>query len=73
MTRRLYDFRCPEGHVAEAFVSAEIKHIRCICGQEATRIISPINFQLNGADSGWPTAHDKWVREHERAGKINKS
>lgn len=71
--KRLYDFRCPNGHVTEHFVDAESKHVRCNCGEEANRIISPINFALNGADSGWPTAHDRWVREHERAGKINKA
>lgn len=65
-----YDFRCSDGHVTEAFVKTEVRTIRCECGLEASRIISPANFLLDGSDRAYPTAHDKWVREHERHGKI---
>ena len=69
---RLYDFRCPNGHTSEHLVKPDVKHIRCECGAEADRIISPVNFAVDGSDPAWPTAHDKWVREHEAAGKIPK-
>lgn len=65
---RLYDFRCPDGHVFEELVKSDVHEVRCKCGQDAVRIISPINFHLDGSDTAWPTAHDRWVKEHERAG-----
>ena len=65
---KLYDFRCTEGHIEEHLCTSEEKQRRCSCGSSSTRIISPTKFILNGADDGWPTAHSKWVREHERAG-----
>lgn len=66
--RKLWDFRCPDGHVSEHFVETEDRTVRCECGLEAQRIISPLKFSVDGSDPAWPTAHDKWVREHERAG-----
>lgn len=69
---KLYDFRCPGGHITEELTSDDTIHIRCECGKEATRIISKANFMLNGADNGYPTAHEKWVREHERAGSLHR-
>lgn len=68
---RLHDFKCPEGHITEELVQSGVSHIRCKCGQQADRIISPIRFQLPGHDDGYPTAHDRWVREHEKAGNNN--
>ena len=68
---RLYDFKCPLGHITEELVTPGTESIQCDCGDTATRIITPINFHLNGSDQAWPSAHSKWVREHERAGKKN--
>lgn len=69
--KKLFDFRCSEGHVTEEYVDAETRTVRCKCGQEAHRIISPVPFKLNGADASWPTAHSKWIKEHEEAGRKN--
>lgn len=69
---KCYDFRCPSNHITEAFVKAGVQTVRCKCGLEAHRIISGSRFHLPGHDKGYPTAHDKWVREHEKAGKIAK-
>jgi hypothetical protein len=65
----LYDFRCKNGHITEELVKADTPSIRCECGEEATRTITPVRFTLDGTDPGYPTAHERWVREHERAGK----
>jgi hypothetical protein len=65
---RLHDFKCPEGHITEELVQPDTASIKCTCGEQAIRIITPINFHLNGSDQSWPSAHSKWVREHERAG-----
>lgn len=66
----IYDFRCTSGHITEHYVKADVQHVRCECGAEATRIISGGKFKLPGHDTAYPTAHEKWVREHEKAGKI---
>ena len=70
--KKLYDFRCEKGHVTEKLVDPAIKYIRCECGREATRIISSVNFTLDGSKADFPTAHDQWVRRHEKAGKLTK-
>jgi hypothetical protein len=73
---KLYDFRCPNDHLFEALVQDDVREKDCECGQTAKRIISPIRTMFVsgvGHDSAWPTAHDKWVREHERAGMKQES
>jgi putative FmdB family regulatory protein len=71
---RLYDFRCPECNIVqEHFTQVDAQTARCSCGAETSRIISGGHFILPGNDTAYPTAHSKWVAEHERAGKIDKS
>lgn len=71
--RRIYDFKCPDAHVTEHLVEADVTRLRCECGKEALRIISPVKCQLEGASGDFPGAHFKWVREHESAGAKAKS
>jgi hypothetical protein len=67
---KVFDFRCPNGHVHEEFVKAEVTESRCkTCGAVSTRMVSAPSFHLNGSDGSFPGAHMKWVREHEKAGK----
>jgi hypothetical protein len=67
---KIFDFRCPNGHVHEEFVKAEVTESRCkTCGAVSTRMVSAPSFHLNGSDGTFPGAHMKWVREHEKAGK----
>ena len=67
---KVFDFRCPNGHVHEEFVKAEVTESRCkTCGAVSTRMVSAPSFDLNGSDGSFPGAHMKWVREHEKAGK----
>lgn len=65
----IFDFRCPDGHITEDVVHKDTDNIPCECGKIATRIISGTSFSLPGNDDGFPTAHEKWAREHERAGQ----
>lgn len=67
----IYEYQCPEGHITEAVSSIKDrkKSIACkACNSEAHFIVSATPFHLNGADLGFPTAADKWAREHEKAG-----
>jgi hypothetical protein len=67
---KVFDFRCPNGHVHEEFVKAEVTESRCkTCDAVSTRMVSAPSFHLNGSDGTFPGAHMKWVREHEKAGK----
>jgi hypothetical protein len=67
--RKIFDVRCPEGHVTEVFGYSD-DTFRCgECGQEAKRIISPIRCKLEGVSGDFPSASDKWAKRHERAAK----
>lgn len=67
--RKLIDYRCLRtGEVFERFVEI-VPTVRCKCGSEAKRLISPVKCKLEGHSGDFPGAHMKWVREHERAGR----
>ena len=73
---KIFDFRCPNGHLFEAVVRDDSRNHDCECGEIAHRIISGGHTTMvsqNGWDASFPTAHDKWVREHERAGMNKES
>lgn len=64
VSRKLYDFKCSEGHITEKFVGDETT-ILCECGLDANRIISPIRISLDGTDPVFVSAYDKWAKRHE--------
>lgn len=68
----LFDFRCEgSGETFERLADRGVSHVRCKCGHEAKRLISPVKCQLEGASGDFPGAHMKWVREHESRGANN--
>ena len=70
--RRLYDYKCSDGHVSEHYVYDDVREVDCpVCGAAAKRIITPINFHLDGTSGHFPTATDKWIRDHERGGRTS--
>ena len=69
MMLKLFDFQCPAGHIFEELVGSE-RTLRCECGLEAQRIMSPIRCQLEGYSGDFPGAAMKWTREHEKGAKI---
>jgi len=68
--RKLFDFKCPDGHITEELVELEAT-VRCDCGLDAQRILSPIRCQLEGHSGDFPGAAMKWIREHERGAKVS--
>lgn len=67
--RVIDDFACPNGHVFEALENRDVTQVRCKeCDSKAQRKRAVPKFHLNGADAGFPTAHDRWARDHERGG-----
>ena len=69
MARRIFDFKCEESHVTEAFVDYETTKIPCYCGKEAGRIISPVRVSLDGTDPLFVGAYDRWARIREEKTK----
>lgn len=39
------------------------------CSSSVKKIISPIRFKLEGVSGDFPTAYDKWTKDHERSAK----
>lgn len=69
MARRMYDFKCSEEHLMEAFVDETIKELLCdVCGEKTTRIISPTTIYLEPFSGLYPSATSKWSKQ--RAEKL---
>jgi hypothetical protein len=65
MSLRVFDFRCPLGHVTEHFVDADIEQVQCHCECMADRVISTPRIALDGMSGHFPTASDAWERRRE--------
>jgi hypothetical protein len=61
------DFRCPScGDHKEYLVDNLASTHPCQgCGTESRRVHTSFNFQLEGTSGDFPTAADKWAKNHE--------
>lgn len=66
---RVIDFKCDNGHLFENFVEQDVTTSRCGCGANAKKIVSVPKFALDGTDPGFPTAFDRWAKDHEEGAK----
>lgn len=66
---KVYEFRCSNGHLTEEFVEGDITTSRCGCGANSTRVVSATSCVLDGSSGEFPGRHQKWLREHEKAGR----
>jgi len=65
--RMLFDFKCPENHIAEHYVSSDVTEFLCSeCGLTATRIISPVRAKLDPISGDFPGATIKWAKNREQ-------
>ena len=66
MTRRIYEFMCPDGIVFEEYIDSEQKEAICPhCSVKSQRIISAVRLGMSmGVDSAIPTMSDKWAKMH---------
>lgn len=62
---RVFDFRCPDGHVEERFADDETRVVTCLCGKPAQRLIAAPRCKLDGLSGDFPSAADKWARDRE--------
>lgn len=69
--RRLFDFKCTDGHVTEQFIDDKTHKSTCDqCDKPASRIISPVRSMLDPLSGAFPKATDKWTRNREQRMKI---
>lgn len=70
----IFDFICPQGHVAEHMARDIHEAIHCPTCKELS-VYKPamphFAYMQMGADPrGCPTAADKWAKAHEQGGKL---
>ena len=71
MSKRIFEFRCEQNHIAENYIDEEVTTISCpTCQCAAPRIISAPRIALEGVTGDFPTAADAWARKHEQATRI---
>ena len=71
MSKRMFEFRCGEGHTTEEYIDSEVNAIECsVCQCMSLRIISAPRIALEGITGDFPTAADAWARKHEEATRI---
>ena len=64
--RRIYEFRCNDGHTTEKYIDYETVEIQCqMCEKPANRIISPVRVSLDGTDPVYVASYDRWAKRHE--------
>ena len=69
--KRMFEFRCGEGHLTEKYIDEKVKHIDCpSCECIALRIISSPRISLEGVTGDFPTAADAWAKKHEEATRV---
>ncbi|NRA49249.1 MAG: zinc ribbon domain-containing protein [Phaeodactylibacter sp.] len=67
MSRKLYDFHCPDGHVSELLVYEDVRVHKCLtCGKPAQRVISPVRSYLDPISGDFPGAAGKWARMRDK-------
>lgn len=62
------DFKCVECEaVFERLTNARVA--QCECGGMARDVLCAPTFRLEGVTGHFPTAADRWARDHEKAGR----
>jgi hypothetical protein len=67
--RVMLDVKCAEGHITEKFGKLDAEYRCGVCGLPAKHVVTGLNFKLEGTSGAFPTAADKWAKEHVRAAK----
>jgi len=66
MTRRIYEFICPDQHVTEAFIDEEVRETDCLtCDKTASRMVSAVQCTLDPLSGHWPGATMKWAKNRQ--------
>ena len=66
MSKRLFDFRCANGHIHEELVPSDWRSVPCDqCNQPANRLIAAPHVQLEGITGAFPSAAAAWEKRRE--------
>ena len=69
--RRLFDFKCDNGHVNEKFVDTETTEVQCPdCELKARKIVTPV--KVNREKNSWKEVR-RWSKQRESHMKSNKA
>lgn len=69
MAKRMFEFVCEEGHLAEKLISDDVRETECkVCGNKSFRIMSKPMIKLEGVSGDFPGAYYSW--EAKRAKQI---
>jgi hypothetical protein len=63
---KVFDFKCKQGHIHEAFVRSEEDHPCPECGEMSSKIISAPMTVLDPISGAFPGATMKWARDREQ-------
>ena len=67
MTRRIYEFLCPDGHTNNEFVDETVRQTECeTCGKESTRIVSAVPSVLDPLSGDYPSSTMKWAQNRQQ-------
>ena len=70
--RLLRDFFCQYCETeTERYVDSEERHIQCVCGKMADRVIGMPRVSLEGISGAFPGAHDRWARVREQKARLH--
>ena len=62
--RRMYEFKCEDGHISEALVDDTVRELSCrACGKPSTRIVSSVRCNLEGITGAFPGAYHLGTKE----------
>jgi hypothetical protein len=63
---RVFEYKCADGHLSEAFVEPGTTEIACkTCGKPAFRVISMPRVRLDPISGHFPSALGAWERRRE--------
>ncbi len=66
MTRRIFEFQCPDGHVSESFIDDSEVTTECkVCGKQAKRIVSAVSCSLDPLSGDYPGETMKWAKNRQ--------
>lgn len=65
--RRMFDFKCEDGHVNERLVDGDCSELPCLdCDLTAKKIISPVRSALDPISGDFMGATAKWVKQRQQ-------
>ena len=65
------DFMCPKCDAFEKLVDNTDSETTCPnCGDHSPVVYHSMRFKLDGTDPGFPSAYDKWEKDHIKASQV---